>query len=222
MRKYCFAWQPEPVARRCHPLSPNAPGRVKSTGDGRAFRTFPPGSYPEAPPGCGREAGSPGEGATGPWRPRRSGATQWCRWARPRLRAPRRGGGRGRTPRGTVTLAAAGPLREPVVCAEILGGVLGSAPLLPQKHARHVWRSTRCGSCPLLFRSGARPLTAPLTPGSAAASPAPLPGCCVTWLLCRLESAGCACPWQARTDVLWCQVCALARVPLLRASSRRV
>lgn len=186
------------------------------------FRTFPPGSYPEAPQGCGREAGSPGEGATRPWRPRRSGATQWCRWARPRLRAPRRGGGRGRTPRGTVTLAAAGPLREPVVCAEILGGVLGSAPLLPQKHARHVWRSTRCGSCPLLFRSGARPLTAPLTPGSAAASPAPLPGCCVTRLLCRLESAGCACPWQARTVVLWCQVCALARVPLLRASSRRV
>ncbi|XP_053792738.1 uncharacterized protein LOC128784887 [Vidua chalybeata] len=92
-----------------------------------------------------------------PWRPRRSGATQWCRCVRPRLRVPAGGGGLGGNPSGTVTRVAAGRLREPAVCGEILGDVVGSAPLLPQKFARHVWRSTRCGSCPLLSPGGLSP-----------------------------------------------------------------
>lgn len=146
------------------PLPSDLSKRTRTSEEHRGwacFRTFPPGSYPEAPPGSGRETGSDGGGETRPRRPRRSGATQWCRWARPCLWAPRRGGGRGGNPRGSVTRVAAGRLREPVVCAEILGDMLGSAPLLPHKHARHVWRSPRCGSYPLLSWSGARSLNGP-------------------------------------------------------------
>lgn len=53
---------------------PMHPRSTRTSEERRArvcFRTFPPGSFPGAPPGSGR--------GTRPSRPRRSGDTQWCR-----------------------------------------------------------------------------------------------------------------------------------------------
>lgn len=91
------------------------PGEFKSTGDGRALERFLPSLVSR-----GVSRGAAGLRDTGtergresdrPWRPRREGATQWCRLVRPRPRAPGRGGGRGGNPSGTVTRVAAGPPR---------------------------------------------------------------------------------------------------------------